>query len=65
VPEKSDDDDREGREDPEKDGAAPGRPPTGAVPDASPSTGDGAAAGRPPVGAVPDQKAEPAQTRPQ
>lgn len=64
VADKFDDDDRQGREDREKDGAAPGKPPTGAVPDAT-ATGEGAGPGRPPVGAIPDQKAEPAQTRPQ
>jgi hypothetical protein len=64
VPEKFDEDDRQGREDREEDGAAPGKPPTGAVPNAT-TTGEGAGPGRPPVGAVPDQKAEPAQTRPQ
>jgi len=64
VPDKFDDDDRQGREDREKDGAAPGKPPAGAVPDAT-ATGGGAGPGRPPVGAIPDQKAEPAQTRPQ
>lgn len=64
VPDKFDDDDRQGRKDSEKDGAAPGKPPAGAVPDAT-ATGEGAGPGRPPVGAVPDQKAEPAQTRPQ